>query len=164
MRLSFKWGQVLNLKEQSSRDGHASIAALVLGVGLSVVLVGAHPSSSNLVFGAPTLSDIGRTDAAEIREILDRYCVRCHNQSRLTAGLALDALDIEDLSAATDKWEKVVRKLRTGTMPPGDVARPDPADYDLAASWLETELDRAASAAEPNPGTTNPVHRLNRLE
>ena len=147
MRLSFKWGQVLNLKEQSSRDGHASIAALVLGVGLSVVLVGAHTSSSNLVFGAPTLSDIGRTDAAEIREILDRYCVRCHNQSRLTAGLALDALDIEDLSAATDKWEKVVRKLRTGTMPPGDVARPDPADYDLAASWLETELDRAASAA-----------------
>jgi len=164
MRLSFKRGQVLTLKEQSSRDGHASIAALVFGIGLSVVLVGAHTSSSNLVFGAPTLSDIGRTDAAEIREILDRYCVRCHNQSQLTAGLALDALDIEDLSAATDKWEKVVRKLRTGTMPPGDVARPDPADYDLAASWLETELDRAASAAEPNPGTTNPVHRLNRLE
>jgi len=78
--------------------------------------------------------------------------------------LALDVLDVETPSAAADKWETVIRKLRTGTMPPGDVQRPEPADYDLVASWLETELDGAAAAAEPNPGTTNPIHRLNRVE
>ena len=163
MRFSFKWGQFQNQRKQSSRDGH-TVYALVLGMGLSVVLVGAHNPSSDLVFSAPATSDIRQTDPAEVREILDRYCIRCHNERRLTAGLALDMLDIEDLSAEADRWEKVVRKLRTGTMPPGDVTRPDPADYDLAATWLETELDQAALAAEPNPGTTNPVHRLNRLE
>ena len=49
-------------------------------------------------------------------------------------------------------------------MPPGGVRRPDQAEYDFVAGWLETELDEAASTADPNPGTSNPVHRLNRLE
>ncbi len=105
-----------------------------------------------------------RTDPEEAREILDAYCVRCHNERRLNGGLALDVLDVENPAGAADRWETVIRKLRTGTMPPGGVQRPDPAEYDLVASWLETELDGAAAAAEPNPGVTNPVHRLNRLE
>ena len=90
--------------------------------------------------------------------------MRCHNERRLTADLNLDALDVEDPGAAADEWETVIRKLRTGTMPPGNVARPTQDDYDLVAGWLETELDRAAAEAPANPGTTNPVHRLNRLE
>ena len=105
-----------------------------------------------------------RTDPEEAREILDAYCVRCHNERRLNGGLALDVLDVEDPAGAADRWETVIRKLRTGTMPPGGVVRPNPAEYDLVASWLETEIDGAASAAGPNPGRTNPIHRLNRLE
>ena len=128
-----------------------------------MVMMGPRPSSTDLAFAAPTPRS-ARTDAEDAREILDTYCVRCHNERRLTGGLVLDVLDVEDPSTAAGAWEGVIRKLRTGTMPPGGVRRPDPAEYDLVASWLETELDGAASAAQPNPGLTNPIHRLNRME
>ena len=95
---------------------------------------------------------------------MEAYCVVCHNETLRSGGLALDALDVANPWIAADRWETVIRKLRTGTMPPGDVPRPDPAGYELVAEWLETELDRTAASADPNPGTTNPIHRLNRLE
>jgi hypothetical protein len=78
--------------------------------------------------------------------------------------LALDVLDVENPGEAASTWETVIRKLRTGTMPPGGVRRPDPAEYDLVANWLETEIDGAAAYVRPNPGASNPIHRLNRLE
>ena len=149
---------------RGSRAGHASLAALLVTGGVAMVVLGAHPSSTELAFAGPITPHFALTDAEDAREILDTYCVRCHNERRLTGGLALDVLDVEDPSAAADTWETVIRKLRTGTMPPGGVRRPEPAEYDLVANWLETEIDGAASATQPNPGTTNPVHRLNRIE
>ena len=82
----------------------------------------------------------------------------------MTGGLALDVLDVANPGAAAEIWEKAVRKLRTGTMPPGDVRRPEQAQYDMVVEFLETELDLSAAGSVPNPGTTNPVHRLNRIE
>jgi len=95
--------------------------------------------------------------------VLRRYCVGCHNQRTLTAGLALDTADLASVGAHADLWEGVVRKLRGGLMPPAGRPRPDEATYDALASWLERELDRAA-AAQPNPGRTQTLHRLNRAE
>ena len=100
--------------------------------------------------------------AADYRVVLDKYCVRCHNGTLKTAGLLLDRMDIEDVSAGAEVWEKVVRKLRAGTMPPPGLPRPAQPASDAFASWLETSLDTAA-AAEPNPGRPA-VHRLNRAE
>jgi len=74
----------------------------------------------------------------------------------------LDRVDVENVSAAAPVWEKVVRKLRTASMPPAGMPRPDPASYDSLATYLETALDRAA-ASHPNPGRPA-VHRLNRAE
>jgi hypothetical protein len=74
----------------------------------------------------------------------------------------LDRVDVENVSTAAPVWEKVVRKLRTAAMPPAGAPRPDPASYDSLATYLETELDRAA-ASLPNPGRPA-VHRLNRVE
>ena len=59
--------------------------------------------------------------------------------------------------------EKVVRKLRVGAMPPQPRPRPDKATYDAFRTWLEDELDRAADA-NPHPGRTQALHRLNRTE
>ena len=101
--------------------------------------------------------------ASDSRAALDKYCAACHNEKLNTAGFALESLDVTKPSANADKWERVIRKLRTGTMPPRGMPRPDPATYDAVASWLETEIDRAA-AAHPNPGRSNTVHRLNRTE
>ena len=96
------------------------------------------------------------------RQVLDRYCVTCHNTQRLTAGLALDQLDVSDLGGHAATWEKVAAKLRSGSMPPAGMPRPDRAIYDGLAFWLEAGLDRAA-AAHPNPGRSS-LHRLNRAE
>jgi hypothetical protein len=96
------------------------------------------------------------------RAVLDRYCVTCHNQRLKTAGLALDALDLTHVAEHAEVWEKVVRKLRTGAMPPAGRPRPEKAVYDATSAWLEEELDRAA-AAHPRPGRPT-LHRLNRAE
>jgi mono/diheme cytochrome c family protein len=96
------------------------------------------------------------------RALLDRYCVTCHNQRLKTAGLELDSLDLAHVGAASGVWEKVVVKLRGGMMPPVGRPRPDQDTIEKLASWLETELDRAA-ALRPDPGRV-PHHRLNRAE
>lgn len=102
------------------------------------------------------------TSASASRALLDRYCTTCHNARLKTAGLVLDAINVEDIGAAAETWEKVVLKLRTRAMPPDGLPRPDNASYDTLASWLEGELDGAA-AAHPNPGRPA-LHRLNRAE
>ena len=96
------------------------------------------------------------------RAVLQRYCFACHNQRTLTAGLALDALDMNEAGEHPEVWEAVIRKLRTGAMPPAGRPRPDQATYDAVVAWLETELDRAA-LADPDPGRPT-LHRLNRTE
>ena len=87
----------------------------------------------------------------------------CHNQRLKTANLALDNVDADHVSNSADTWEKVVVKLRSRAMPPPAARRPDNATYDRVATWLETELDRAAEA-HVNPGRTAEFHRLNRTE
>jgi hypothetical protein len=91
------------------------------------------------------------------KALLDRYCVTCHNQKLKTAGLILDKADLDP-----ETWEKVVRKLRAGAMPPAGMPRPDQATMERFVETLETSLDRSA-AEKPNPGRA-PVHRLNRAE
>ena len=140
------------------------MAALLVVGGVAIAMLGAPTPSVDPAFAGTALLHADWTEPEEAREILDMYCVRCHNERRLTGGLALDVLDVEDPGLAAGTWEKVVRKLRTGTMPPGGVRRPEPAEYDLLAGFLETELDASAASAQVNPGATNPVHRLNRLE
>src|SRR5207237_2120603 len=85
------------------------------------------------------------------RAVFDKYCTSCHNQRLKTAGLALDALDLTDISEHAEVLEKIVRKLRTGAMPPAGRPRPDKALAASVASWLEEGLDRAASR-RPEPG------------
>jgi cytochrome c551/c552 len=96
------------------------------------------------------------------RALLDQYCVVCHNQRAKTAGLMLDKMDLNHIADGAEVWEKVVRKLRGGMMPPVGMPRPDKPATEGFISWLEASLDRAA-AANPNPGR-DPLHRLNRAE
>jgi hypothetical protein len=96
------------------------------------------------------------------RSLLDQYCVGCHNERTKTAGLMLDKMDITHVGEKAEIWEKVVRKLRAGMMPPSGARRPDAPTIGTFAGWLETELDRSA-AAKLNPGAPT-LHRLNRTE
>ena len=104
----------------------------------------------------------GRTPAPAHAATIDRYCVSCHNTRTRAGGLALDPASLADPSADAATWEQVARKLKTRTMPPQGMPRPDEATYDGLTRWLEGELDRAAAAA-PNPGRAL-IRRLNRSE
>src|SRR5580692_259624 len=96
------------------------------------------------------------------RPVLDQYCVTCHNQKLKTAGLMLDKLDLARAADDAATWEKVVRKLRAGMMPPAGMPRPNTASYEALTVAIETEIDHAAASHPhlPAPG----VHRVNRTE
>src|ERR1700678_3868735 len=96
------------------------------------------------------------------RAFLDQYCVTCHNEKAKIASLTLDKMDLGHVAVNAETWEKVVRKLKAGMMPPSGARRPDRATIDAFTASLEAELDRAAKA-NPNPGATA-LHRLNRSE
>jgi cytochrome c5 len=94
--------------------------------------------------------------------LVNTYCVACHNQRVKTAGIAFDTADLNDIAGDADLWEKALRKLRGGMMPPPGARRPDAASVATFTAALERELD-AAAARNPNPGRVA-LHRLNRAE
>ena len=134
---------------------------------VTVALAVALLSSTSRQVVAAAQQQAGRkvadANAGEHRAELDRYCVTCHNARLKTGGLALDNSDLADVPAGAAVWERVIRKLRTGQMPPPGRPRPDAAHNDALASWLERSIDRDA-ALRPKPGRTETIHRLNRAE
>jgi Protein of unknown function (DUF1592)/Protein of unknown function (DUF1588)/Protein of unknown function (DUF1585)/Protein of unknown function (DUF1587)/Protein of unknown function (DUF1595)/Cytochrome C oxidase, cbb3-type, subunit III len=94
--------------------------------------------------------------------LINQYCVTCHNEKARTGGLMLDKADIDHAADHAETWEKVVRKLRGGMMPPQGMPRPPQEKIDGLITWLQTSLDQA-NAAHPEPGRS-PLHRLNRTE
>jgi hypothetical protein len=93
---------------------------------------------------------------------LNTYCVTCHNDTLKTGGLSLANANLTDIPKGSETWEKVIRKVRAGMMPPPGLPRPEKAVLDGFAGYLENSLDRSA-AARPNPGHRT-MHRLNRAE
>jgi hypothetical protein len=124
-------------------------------LGIAVAGIGCLPAFSQAQIPAASGS-------APHRALVNRYCMTCHNEKLQTANLMLDRMDLDNVAPGAAVWEKVVRKLRTGAMPPSGMPRPEPAAYDAFATYLETALDGMA-AANPQSGRTA-VHRLNRAE
>jgi mono/diheme cytochrome c family protein len=119
--------------------------------GRSVAAQVAVPSSSNAA------------TAAAQRALLDQYCVTCHNDRTKRANLSLEKLDLTTVADHADLWEKVIRKLRAGVMPPPGMRRPPLNEYEGLRDWLENEIDRKAAERGINPGYVV-LHRLNRAE
>jgi mono/diheme cytochrome c family protein len=93
---------------------------------------------------------------------LKQYCTKCHNTDDFSGGFAIEQLNPGDLHTDADVWEKIVRKLRSGMMPPPGQDRPAVADITRVVGSLETVLDKTA-ARHPNPGAVV-LHRMNRNE
>jgi len=129
--------------------------------GAAVVFLAASISSLSGQ-SAPSSARPSAPGVAEPRALLDKYCVTCHNDRVKTANLSLQGLDLAKVAEHAEVWEKVVRKLRAGVMPPPDVPRPPLPEYEGLRDWLEGEIDRAA-ATRVNPGSVV-LHRLNRTE
>lgn len=130
-------------------------AALVLTCTLIATLNGAQTSPAARV-ARPVAAPAA--DAA----FLKQYCLGCHNDRARMGDFSLESLDPAKVDGHVEVWEKVVRKLRTGMMPPDTAPRPASAARAAFASALEARLDRAA-LAHLDPGTPA-LHRLNRAE
>src|SRR5436190_6772640 len=110
--------------------GRASILAMA-SIGWLASLSTVHTS--------PGKPHAASTPATAPRAVLDQYCVTCHNQKLRTAGVVLDAADVAKAGDRAELWERVIAKLRAGSMPPPGRPRPDAATYRAVAGALETE-------------------------
>ncbi len=131
---------------------YIAVPALLIGAGLVALTRVSAQAPAPTVVSPPSP-----------RAFLDTYCVGCHNQKLKTAGLMLDTVDLTKPGAHAEVLEKVIGKLRAGSMPPPGMPRADAATYRTIALALENEIDKAW-AANPNPGRIGAVHRLNRSE
>ena len=143
-----------------NRRGPKSLFAILL---ISVALGGLISSRAAPQQTASSSSPTAPKDPAAVKRFVNLFCIECHNTEDKTAGLALDAIDCDDLSKNPKIWEKVVRKLVARQMPPDEVVRPSGHTYDSIVTALATTLDRAA-AEHPEPGRTDTFRRLNRRE
>jgi hypothetical protein len=140
------------------------VRALAVIVGVAVwgsAVAGAGKANSAAAASAAVQAGTPPPSTPD-RALLDRYCVTCHNARLKTAGLTLDDIDAANVGPRAETWEKVLRKVRAGQMPPVGRPRPDAASASIFMGALEASLERA-SAAAPNPGRPT-VHRLNRTE
>src|SRR5882672_1270547 len=114
-----------------------SVLALLIGIWLAAV---GGAIRADAIQQAPSASPASTPGAAN-RAVVEKYCFSCHNQKLKTAGLALDGLDFDHVSANAETWEKVISKLRAGSMPPPGRPRPDAATSHALAIALEQDID-----------------------
>ncbi len=132
----------------------------ILGIiGLGAVAAFGAPQANT---ASPTPASSAVKNPSEYKSLVNTYCVGCHNERLKTGGLMLDKADLSNVPQGAEIWEKVIRKVGNGSMPPMGLPRPDAAVSAAFVSSLESTLDQAA-AAQPNPGRPA-LHRLNRAE
>jgi mono/diheme cytochrome c family protein len=103
------------------------------------------------------------TRATDQQALVNRYCLSCHNDRAMRGNLSLEQAPLAGITDHLDVWEKALKKLRAGAMPPDGAPRPEPERYAGLVRYLETTLDTLAQA-DPNPGRTETFRRLNRTE
>ena len=147
--------------------GYRASVPTFAAVWLAAILIaGIQMKSVRMQAAAPAQQPAAPANPPTPQATLQRYCLTCHNQNlkeRGTVPIAFDKLNSSNVGADAEVWEKIVRKVRTGLMPPAGRPRPDKPTHDAFVSWMESSLDGAA-ATHPNPGRTEPFHRLNRAE
>ena len=134
--------------------GVSGIAVLAL---LAVSLMLSFPSldrgsSAQELFGAD-----------DMRQMVNTYCLACHNDALATSGLSLQQVDFANPGPHAEILEAVVKKLSARMMPPSGMPHPNFETYEIVTEWLQNELDKAW-AVNPNPGRIAPIHRMNRYE
>jgi mono/diheme cytochrome c family protein len=140
--------------------------ALAAAVAWRADALGVRHGSDTGQTGVRPGSDTGQTPVAPtpqaLNESLKRYCGNCHNDDQKKGELSLASFDMVRAAEHPEIAEKIVRKLRTGLMPPKFQRQPDRATRMALVNTLEAALD-AAAAANPNPGR-RVFQRLNRAE
>jgi hypothetical protein len=130
---------------------------------LPMLLLGAAAATLMLAFG-PRLSAQADDFETAVRPVLTETCARCHNDKMTAGGMSVAGLDSPDSFVQhRDTWELILRRLRTGDMPPAGAPRPDPARMSAMTASVERAFERLDASTRPDPGRMT-AHRLNRNE
>jgi mono/diheme cytochrome c family protein len=163
---SFLKGDVRRVKKSTKARLVLGCAALVACLPMSGQVKAGPEAARSPVPAAPVVKAAAPAVAAQVaaaqRQLLDQYCVVCHNDKIKTDNFSLEKEDINAVGDHPEVWERVIRKLRAGMMPPPGMPRPPLGKYEGLRDWLETQIDRKA-ATHPDPGSVV-MHRLNRTE
>ena len=130
-------------------------------------VVGIMFLSAGSCLAQPAAAPVSLEGLTPEQAFIEKHCIECHNSTdqsaaALFAGLFFDKVDVTHIAEDPETWEKVVRKLGAGMMPPAVKPRPDSAEQAKFLGYLETELD-ALAKEQPNPGRPA-LHRVNRNE
>jgi mono/diheme cytochrome c family protein len=141
------------------RGGRPAAAA-----GAALTLIGASLAAVLAVGMTEPLSGQSDDFAATVRPVLTGTCAQCHNSRMLAGGMSVEAMaSPESLVQQRELWEKVLRRLRAGDMPPAGAPRPAQAQLDAMTGYIERAFDRADAAIPQDPGRIT-ARRLNRSE
>src|ERR1700674_2272612 len=110
--------------------------AIALGAAGYIQL---HAAPSAQAGNAQTPATAASATSPDPRALINQYCVTCHNERLKTAGLLLDQMDVAHVGADGDVWEKAVKKIRSGAMPPVTAKRPDKPTLEAFVTGLENE-------------------------
>src|SRR5262249_28683252 len=113
-------------------------------------------------FGFGQGSSAALVSVSAQQTLVTQYCAGCHNDRAKSGGFSFSEIDLAHPERNAEQVEKVIRKLRTGMMPPSGRPRPDAETTQTFAATLEKEIDDIARM-HPNPGRPS-LHRLNRTE
>jgi mono/diheme cytochrome c family protein len=153
MLLAAKYGRLL--------DGLSRVAGVHPGICLAVGAIVAGLGAPQARAQQPA-SQPAAEETPSPASLTEQYCLACHNDNLKTAGISLQRLNASDVSTDAYVWEKVLRKVSAGEMPPAGMPHPDQPAVAAFTSWLTDALDRAAEK-NPDPGRPT-LHRLNRAE
>jgi mono/diheme cytochrome c family protein len=134
----------------------------VIAVGAVIAILSATAQADRGSAVSP--QTIPAHDSDGLPDIIDKHCTSCHNDIDKVANLSLEDLKITDPAqgANNPEWERVLRRVSLGEMPPKSKPQLDPAERNQFTGWLQTSLD-ARAAAHPDPGRAT-IRRLNRVE
>ena len=147
------------------------IYAMMASLGVFLAIMPTHLRDSNVVrwdglhpfpIAASANSKVSTASSAILTEVVQQYCVRCHNDQALRGNLSLQAFDVGEVADQAETGEKMINKLRAGMMPPPGARRPSSDTLLALVETLEEIIDEE-SAQNPNPGFRS-FQRLNRTE
>src|SRR5688500_1946596 len=79
------------------------------------------------------------------RALVNGYCSSCHNDETKSGGFSFTELDLARPDKNPEQAERVIRKIRSGMMPPAGARRPEAAKLKAFAAGLEMRVDQAAA-------------------
>jgi hypothetical protein len=142
--------------------GMRACVGVLSGILIAILLAAETGVPAGAAAQSEARTNASPSQAQTIREFTKQYCITCHNARLKTGNLVLEARDFDHPATDADVWEKVIRKVQVGMMPPAGVPQPDAATRRALVTALSGALDDAARA-NPNPGRPA-LHRLNRTE